>query len=84
MRDVAVRFSVMVVATGGVVTPMEWRVRARHLLPGMGRPTSANLATFMRRMADMNDWLNPVSAKVVDHFNGNAVVASWSAVAVAA
>jgi hypothetical protein len=66
---------------------MEWRTRRQGVIPAEGKPTTANIDkwvdTFEESMkpggCNAHLGFHPVlSAEILDQFNGNEVVATWT------
>jgi len=85
------RYSVEMVLARGAMTPIGWDVKSsrgrRGPVRGLGQPNAANLARYM---ADYNASLQPggvnahlglsaiaTSARILDHDNDRAIVATW-------
>lgn len=53
-RSIAIKFTVQLFVPGVYQTPSEWRTRSRldGRLPAHGKPTTANLAAYVRKFED--------------------------------
>lgn len=80
-RDRTPIYVVKLFVPGYSYSPMEWRVNRRGKIPGSGRPTNDNLATYVREFEEdcltgVNQHLGPQTvrrATITNQETGNLV-----------